>query len=109
TADAASDTAGSPQALLFEQSVLLLVKADGDMQRVVRFVDEVCQKPEFRMLRMTGNPQQEGAEIALGLREPVAVVDILQGMDQVRSVDIDAQYGPENQVAVIVHLSHGQD
>ena len=40
---------------LYEGTVQLLVMADGNVQRIVQFVDELCQMPQFRMLRMTGS------------------------------------------------------
>ena len=60
--------------------VRLTVFSQGNMQRVVKFVDALSQRPQFRVLRMTGNPQQEAAEIDVGLREPVPLLEILSSM-----------------------------
>lgn len=65
---------------LYEGTVRLYVNADGHMQRVIRFVDDLGQRPQFRVLRMTGNPQRQGAEIDLGLREPTAFLELLRSM-----------------------------
>ena len=72
---------------LYEGTVRLLVMAEGNVQRIVEFVDELCQMPQFRMLRMTGSHQQEGAEISLGLREPLPFRRILASMRNVASVE----------------------
>ncbi len=76
---------------LYEGSVRLTVVGSGNMQQVVQFVDELCQKPEFRMLRMTGNPQQEGAEISLGLRESLPFKSVLLAMATVAEVSSPEQ------------------
>ena len=90
---------------LYEGTVTLSVIATGSMQHVVRFVDDLCQHPEFRMLRMTGNPNQDGAEISLGLREPVPFARILMAMESVASVSCPIAPDPEsNDRAVTVWL-----
>ncbi len=73
---------------LYEGTVRLLVMADGNVQRIVQFVDELCQMPQFRMLRMTGSRQQDGAEISLGLREPLPFAKIVASMPNVVRVDV---------------------
>ena len=73
---------------LYEGTVRLLVMADGNVQRIVQFVDELCQMPQFRMLRMTGSRQQDGAEISLGLREPLPFAKIVGSMPNVVRVDV---------------------
>ncbi|MDA1035648.1 MAG: hypothetical protein O3B65_02055 [Chloroflexi bacterium] len=65
---------------MFDGAVRLTVFSQGNMQRVVKFVDALGQRPQFRVLRMTGNPQQEAAEIDIGLREPVPLLEILSSM-----------------------------
>ncbi len=104
--ESASEAAsGSPQDDgLYEGTVRLVVMADGNMQRVVRFVDELCQNPRLRMLRMAGSPQQQGAEIALGLREPLPFMDILAQMDNVARVESGAP-GKDGEQTVTVHLA----
>lgn len=65
---------------MFDGVVRLTVFSQGNMQRVVKFVDALSQRPQFRVLRMTGNPQQEAAEIDIGLREPVPLLEVLTSM-----------------------------
>ncbi len=92
----------------YEGTVRVRVLAEGDMQRVVAFVDELCQKPQFRMLRMSGSPQQEGAEIALGLRECIAfrkVVREMNNVDKVEGQDDLIEGAPATERLVTVHLT----
>jgi hypothetical protein len=70
--------AGEGEEPLYEGTVHLFVLSNGNMQRVVRFVDELSKRPQFRLLRMTGNPQQEGAELVVGLREPTPFLSLLR-------------------------------
>lgn len=65
---------------MFDGAVRLTVFSQGNMQRVVRFVDSLAQRPQLRVLRMTGNPQQEAAEIDIGLREPIRLMEVLTAM-----------------------------
>ena len=65
---------------MFDGVIRLTVFSQGNMQRVVKFVDALGQRPQFRVLRMTGNPQQEAAEIDIGLREPVPLLEVLTSM-----------------------------
>lgn len=90
---------------LYEGTVRLLVMADGSVQRIVEFVDELRQMPQFRMLRMTGSHQQEGAEISLGLREPLPFRRILAAMRNVASVDGSGPDSAEQVRGVVVHLT----
>ena len=89
---------------LYEGTVRLLVMADGNVQRIVEFVDELCQMPQFRMLRMTGSHQQEGAEISLGLREPLPFLRILSSMRNVASVEETGPDAAEQVRGVTVQL-----
>ena len=72
---------------MMEGTVRLLVFANGNMRRVIQFVDELTQRPQFRMLRMAGSPSQQGAVVSVALREPVAFVDVLTSMGMVASVE----------------------
>ena len=90
---------------LYEGTVRLLVMADGNVQRIVEFVDELCRMPQFRMLRMMGSHQQEGAEISLGLREPLPFRRILASMRNVASVDGSGADLAEQVRGVAVYLT----
>ena len=88
---------------LYEGRVRLTVNAEGQLQRVVQFVDDLCQRPEFRLMRMAGSPQQHGAEIWLALREPLPFKQMLLEMESVSGVSspVDAPAdGRERQVSV---------
>ena len=96
---------------LYEGTVRLLVMADGNVQRIVQFVDELCQMPQFRMLRMTGSRQQDGAEISLGLREPLPLARIVASMPNVDRVDVRSPDEPEvdGGMGVTVYLAPAAD
>jgi hypothetical protein len=91
-----------PVEVLYEGTVRLYVNAQGHMQRVIRFVDDIGQRPQFRVLRMTGNPQREGAEIDLGLREPTAFLELLRSMGHAAE-PVDDANGGIPQVNVRLH------
>lgn len=90
-----------PDEDLFEGTVRLHVYPGGSMQRVVRFVDDIGKCPQFRLLRMSGNPQREGAEIDLGLREPTPLLETLRGMGHLAE---PTDSGPEGIPIIAVHL-----
>lgn len=92
---------------LYEGTVRLLVMADGNVQRIVQFVDELCQMPQFRMLRMTGSRQQDGAEISLGLREPLPFAKIVGSMPNVVRVDVPSpdEAAGDGGIGLTVHLA----
>ena len=108
---AAWSPGGSAPGELYEGTVRLLVMADGNVQRIVQFVGELCQMPQFRMLRMTGSRQQDGAEISLGLREPLPLAKIMASMPNVVRVDVrnqdEAAVG--GGTGVTVHLASTED
>lgn len=100
---AMSSEAPAQDATLYEGTVRLYVNAEGNMQRVIRFLDDIGHRPQFRVLRMTGNPQREGAEIDHGLREPTAFVELLHSMGHATEpIDASSDGIPE----IIVRL-HG--
>jgi hypothetical protein len=92
----------SEEETLYEGTVRVYANADGHMQRVVRFVDDLGQRPQFRILRMTGNPQREGAEIDLGLREPTAFLELLRSMGHSAEA-LDDSSGGVPQITVRLH------
>ena len=96
---------------LYEGTVRLLVMADGNIQRIVQFVDELCQMPQFRMLRMTGSRQQDGAEISLGLREPLPFARIVASMPNVVRVDVRSpdEAAVDGGIGVTVYLAPAED
>ena len=95
-------------------TVRLVVEADGSVRRVVRFVDELCQKPQFRLLRLVGSRGKTGVEIWLGLREPVSITRALSQMRNVSRVAASEELdGKDNERCFNVWLteeaSMGQD
>ena len=61
---------------LYEGSVRLKVEAEGDVQQVVQFVQELRNKSQLRVLRLVSNTQKD-LDILLGLREPTKLKDVL--------------------------------
>ena len=70
---------------LYEGTVRLSVKAEGSSEHAVRFVDQLGQEPQVRLLRLVGN-HKDGVEVWLGLREPLRLRGILQNMEGVARV-----------------------
>lgn len=73
-------TAADPLDELYHGTVRLRVITHGNMQPVVSFVEELCQRPEIRLLRLTGDARREGVEIALALREALPLQRLLGAM-----------------------------
>ena len=71
---------------LYEGSVRLKVVAEGDIQQVVHFVQELRQQTQLRVLRLVGNSQKD-LDILLGLREPLHLREVLGEMAGVSQVD----------------------
>ncbi|MCH8206199.1 MAG: FHA domain-containing protein [Chloroflexi bacterium] len=87
SADAADDEE------VFEGNVRLSVQADGDIQLVVNFVQELRLQAEFRLLRMVGH-SQKNVDILLGLREPLRLRETLgrmQGVSEVNEMKEEAE------------------
>ena len=79
---------GSPEEVdldLYEGTVRVKVEAEGDIQHVVHFVQELRQKSQLRLLRMVSN-SQKNVDILLGLREPLKLKDLLSEIEGVAKV-----------------------
>lgn len=70
---------------VLEGTVRLSVKVGGSVGQVPQFMEELCQKPELRLLRLVGS-QDEEMNVWVGLREPLHLEDMLRGMEGVASV-----------------------
>ena len=70
---------------LYEGTVRVKVEAEGDIQHVVHFVQELRQKSQIRLLRLVSN-SQKNVDILLRLREPVKLKDLLFEIDGVAEV-----------------------
>lgn len=85
---AGADDEATPEAMdedLYEGTVRVKVEAEGDIQHVVHFVQELRQKSQLRLLRLVSN-SQKNVDILLGLREPVKLKDLLFEIDGVAEV-----------------------
>jgi len=82
------DDEAPPEAVdedLYEGTVRVKVEAEGDIQHVVHFVQELRQKSQLRLLRLVSN-SQKNVDILLGLREPVKLKDLLFEIEGVAEV-----------------------
>ena len=87
---------------LYEGTVRLSVKVNESVRRVLHFVDELCQKPQVRLLRLVGN-HNEGLELWVGLREPLPLQQLLgsmRGVDHVSEVPAGDSKKEERQLEV---------
>jgi len=86
---------------LFEGTVKLVVLADQRVRTMVKFIDQLRQHPEFRLLLMESTQRGDSVNIILGLREPIAVGDVLMAMDGVSGVEISAGADVESSEPVL--------
>lgn len=87
---------------VYEGTVRLSVNVNGCLRELVRFVDELCQKPQCRLLRLVGN-HRDGLELWLGLREPLCLKGVLQhikGVSQVFEVPKNGSKSTEPRIEV---------
>ena len=76
----------APEEATYEGNVRLKVESEGDLQHLVQFVQELRQKPQFRLLRLVSD-SQNSVDILLGLREPLELRSMLAEMEGVSQVD----------------------
>lgn len=74
---------------VYEGTVELRVEAEEHVRQVIKFVDALRQKSDFRLLQLVGN-YKEGVGIWLGLRSPLRLKEILLQMESVSQVDAPA-------------------
>ena len=95
-----SETESRPQAEpdeedeLYEGNVRLNLQAEGNLGLIITMTQQLREKPEFRLLRLANNPDG-GVDVWLGLRQPVPLRVILQGVDGV--ADIVPVHEPETE------------
>ena len=70
---------------LVQGDVRLNIEAGGDVRLIYQFVHELRQKPEFRVLRMSGGPKQKVA-VWLGLADGALLKPLLSEMTFVSKV-----------------------
>ena len=75
---------------VYEGTVRLMVTTPGAVSSLLAFVGELRQNPGFRLLRLVANQSREGMDIWLGLREPLSLRTILQGIEGVSRVTTPA-------------------
>ena len=70
---------------LYEGTVRLSVRSDGNVRLVVNFTQQVDTRPEIRLLRL-GDNGAGAVDIWLGLREPIPLRSILNDLESVAEV-----------------------
>ena len=70
---------------LFEGTVRLNVRVEGGMGLVVSFTQQLRERQEFRLLKLSNN-RTGGTDIWLGLRQPIPLRDMLDAMEVVSEV-----------------------
>ncbi|MBI2867038.1 MAG: hypothetical protein HYX97_01730 [Chloroflexi bacterium] len=94
---------------MVEGTVRLTVGADGSVRQVMRFVDELRRRPQFRLLRLGGN-HKDSVDIWLGLREPIPLRNALLQMQGVAKVSAIARPGDDQAEPLIaVHLAEASE
>ena len=78
-------TEGADGEDMYEGTVQLSLQAEGNMALVVNFVQQLRERPEFRLLRMVNN-RRGGTDIWLGLREPISLRQMLSQVEGVAQV-----------------------
>ena len=81
---------------VYEGTIRLTVSTGGPVYNLINFVSELRQNPQFRLLRLVANQHKEGMDIWLGLREPVPLVSMLQGMQGVEEASGTPEMPSEN-------------
>ena len=71
---------------VYEGTVKLRVDATGSFRQVIQFVEALRQKSDFRLLKLVGG-FEEGVDIWVGLRAPMAVKDALMEIEGVTEVE----------------------
>ncbi|MFQ6026116.1 MAG: GspE/PulE family protein [Dehalococcoidia bacterium] len=86
----------------YEGTVKLSVLAH-DIHRMLRFVDEMDQTPEFRLLGMTGSGTDRiGMEVWLGLRRELPMETFLQEVEGVAKVSQERASGKSGQESSLI-------
>ena len=79
--------APAPTSEIYEGTVKLRVDATDSFRQVIQFVEALRQKSDFRLLKLVGG-FEDGVDIWIGLRAPLALKQVLLGMEGVSAVDI---------------------
>ncbi len=70
------------------------LEISGTVRQILSFAEQVRQDGRFRLFRLVAN-ESRGMELQIGLREPVCLLDVLQGMKDAGQVLLldDGRYG----------------
>ena len=72
------------------------------MRQALRFVHDICQKPELHLLRLVGN-YGDKMDILIGLRKPMCLQEVLmqiEGVSQVKDTPREDSEDAEHQLEV---------
>lgn len=72
---------------IYEGAVRLVVEAPGSVRKMIHFVDELRESPEFWFQRLSAEQQGEGVDILLRLRRPLELKTSILQMEGVSSVE----------------------
>ena len=71
-----------------------MVKTTGSIRRMLSFVDELRQNPQFQLLRLLSNQHNGGMDILMRLEEPMLVKPALLVMKEVSHVETSSEPAP---------------
>ena len=101
------EVAHAPEEEVYEGTVRLSVEANGSVRQLIRFVDQLREKPQFRLLQLVGN-HKEGLHIWLGLREALCLKKVLLQMEGVAQVGVPLGRSPKGHERLLkVRLAEG--
>ena len=94
--------------VLNDATVRLNVEINGCVRQALRLVDELCQKPGIRLIRLVGKNSQ-GMDLWLGLHQPIDLENALLNMPGVsRVAELPADGPEEEHIHLQVSLSDSQ-
>jgi len=91
---------------VYEGTIRLMVKTTGSIRRMISFVDELRQNPQFQLLRLVSNQRNGGMDILLRLEEPMRVKPTLLLMKEVCEVEAPKEPAPTDKERLL-HVSLG--
>lgn len=104
TPSTVEDAVESPTGNAHGGTTRLSVKSVGSTRAVLSFVDELCRKPDVRLLRLVGK-HTDGLDMWVGLRRPMSLEGMLSQMPGVASVSdvpVDYRSGEQSHLAVLL-------
>ena len=95
-----------PDIDVYEGNIRLMVKTTGSIRRMISFVGELRQNPQFQLLRLVSNQRNGGMDILLRLEEPMRVKPTLLQMKEVSQVETPKE-PPTPDEERLLHVSLG--